>query len=235
MMQWHIVCDFDGTITRSDVIDNILQRFAGPEWETVEAQWLAGEIGSRECLSRQLSMIKATPAQLLEYFDSVDIDPDFPDFVDLVRERGASIEVVSDGIEQGIARILSRNYCTLLPILANRLRQTGPDSWRIDFPYSSDACRAASGNCKCKSTPQDRRVLVIGDGKSDMCVAASADFVFAKGSLADFCAREGIAHARFDNFGELPQLLARLPAERTSPAPLAPTTAFEHQELFHHV
>ncbi|MCF5371098.1 2,3-diketo-5-methylthio-1-phosphopentane phosphatase, partial [Pseudomonas sp. PA-4-8C] len=25
------MCDFDGTITPTDVIDNVLQRFAGPE------------------------------------------------------------------------------------------------------------------------------------------------------------------------------------------------------------
>jgi len=232
MMHWHIVCDFDGTITRSDVIDNILQRFADPVWEDIEAQWLAGDIGSRECLSRQLSLVRATPAQLLAYFDTVEIDPDFPDFVDLVRERGATIEVVSDGIEQGIARILSRNYCTLLPILANRLRQTGQDSWRIDFPYSSDACRAASGNCKCKSTPIDRRVLVIGDGQSDMCVASSADFVFAKGRLAEHCEREGIPYALFDSFAELPTLLARLPVSDSS---ITPAFTREQQELFHHV
>ncbi|MDI3251960.1 2,3-diketo-5-methylthio-1-phosphopentane phosphatase, partial [Pseudomonas sp. AL15] len=29
------MCDFDGTITPTDVIDNVLQRFAGPEWETI--------------------------------------------------------------------------------------------------------------------------------------------------------------------------------------------------------
>ncbi|MCF5019993.1 2,3-diketo-5-methylthio-1-phosphopentane phosphatase, partial [Pseudomonas lactis] len=40
MINWHIVCDFDGTITPTDVIDNVLQRFAGPEWETIEQQWL---------------------------------------------------------------------------------------------------------------------------------------------------------------------------------------------------
>ena len=68
MMQWHIVCDFDGTITRTDVIDNILQRFADPSWQAIEAQWVQGEIGSRECLSRQLSLVNASPAQLLAYF-----------------------------------------------------------------------------------------------------------------------------------------------------------------------
>ncbi|MGF6112309.1 HAD-IB family phosphatase [Pseudomonas sp. ADAK2] len=232
MNDWHIVCDFDGTITRTDVIDSILQRFADPSWEAIENEWLQGDIGSRECLSRQLSLVKATPSELLAFFDTIDIDPDFPDFVDHVIGLGASLEVVSDGIEQGIARILARNYVSLLPILANRLRQLGHDSWRIDFPYSSDACRAASGNCKCKSTPKSKRVLVIGDGQSDMCVASTADFVFAKDRLAEHCERNGIAYARFDSFAELPALLARLPA-----ASAANTSPFnvETQELFHHV
>src|SRR5471032_695977 len=47
MMHWHIVCDFDGTITRTDVIDTILERFADPSWEAVEDEWLSGKIGSR--------------------------------------------------------------------------------------------------------------------------------------------------------------------------------------------
>ncbi|MFP3517614.1 MtnX-like HAD-IB family phosphatase [Pseudomonas sp. SIMBA_077] len=231
MMQWHIVCDFDGTITRTDVIDNILQRFADPQWEAIEEQWLQGEIGSRECLSRQLSLVKASPAQLLAYFDTVQIDPDFPDFVDHVIGLGATLEVVSDGIEQGIARILARHYVSLLPILANRLRQVDQNSWRIDFPYASDACRTASGNCKCKSIPSGKRVLVIGDGRSDRCVASNADFVFAKDSLATHCERNGIAYARFDSFAELPALLAKLPSNAVN----APHYSRDQQELFNHV
>ncbi|WP_277591780.1 MtnX-like HAD-IB family phosphatase [Pseudomonas chlororaphis] len=239
MMHWHIVCDFDGTITRTDVIDNVLQRFADPSWEDIEQQWLDGHIGSRECLSRQLALVKASPAELLAYFDSVEIDPDFPDFVDHVIGLGASLEVVSDGIEQGIARILARHYVSLLPILANRLRQVDQHSWRIDFPYSSDACRAASGNCKCKSTPKGKRVLVIGDGQSDMCVAASADFVFAKSRLAEYCQRNAIPHATFDSFAELPALLALLPNEAANAGTFTLDNTTEHcvptQELFHHV
>ncbi len=187
----------------------------------------------RECLSRQLALIKATPSELLAYFDSVEIDPDFPDFVDHVIGLGASIEVVSDGIEQGIARILSRNYVTLLPILANRLRQVDQNSWRIDFPYSSDACRAASGNCKCKSTPRNKRVLVIGDGKSDMCVASTADFVFAKGSLAQYCEANNIPHARFDTFAEVPALLGPTASGHRRQRYLLQLPTLE--EIFHHV
>jgi 2,3-diketo-5-methylthio-1-phosphopentane phosphatase len=232
MMQWHIVCDFDGTITPTDVIDNILERFADPSWADIEDAWISGRIGSRECLSLQLSLVKAYPAQLLDYFDSVEIDPHFPAFVEQALGLGATMAIVSDGLEQGIARILSRHRLPLLPIIANGLRQVDRDRWRIVFPHASDACRAASGNCKCRSTPDNKRVLVIGDGKSDMCVAETADFVFAKGRLAEHCERNGIPFARFDSFAELPALLALLPHSLPSPTVRLP---LEQQELFHHV
>ena len=118
-----------------------------------------------------------------------------------------------------------------MPILANRLRQVDQNSWRIDFPYSSDACRAASGNCKCKSAPDGKRVLVIGDGRSDMCVASGTDFVFARDSLAEHCERNGIPYAQFDSFAELPALLAKLPSHAAN----APHYSREQQELFNHV
>lgn len=80
-------------------------------------------------------------------------------------------------------------------------------------------------------------MLVIGDGKSDMCVASTADFVFAKGSLAEYCIANRIPHARFDCFAQLPALLAQLPQSVAANA-TAFTTAdlfIENQELLHHV
>jgi len=76
-------------------------------------------------------------------------------------------------------------------------------------------------------------VLVIGDGKSDMCVASTADFVFAKGSLADYCVANHIPHARFDTFAEVTALLAQLPQSLAANA--TTFTAADNQELFHHV
>ncbi|MFV3015480.1 2,3-diketo-5-methylthio-1-phosphopentane phosphatase, partial [Pseudomonas sp. KHB2.9] len=79
--------------------------------------------------------------------------------------------------------------------------------------------------------------LVIGDGKSDMCVASTADFVFAKGSLARYCEANNIPHARFDTFAEVSALLAKLPQGIAANATtFAPTDlSIENQELFHHV
>ena len=51
--------DFDGTITLEDVVDRVLDRFASGEWKKVEREWVEGKIGSRECLSRQMSLVSA--------------------------------------------------------------------------------------------------------------------------------------------------------------------------------
>ncbi len=45
--------------------------------------------------------------------------------------------------------------------------------------------------------------VLVGDGASDAKAAEIADFVFAKGTLADWCAREGIAHQRFTDLFDL--------------------------------
>ena len=41
-----IVCDFDGTITKVDSINDFLERFADKEWLKVEDEWVAGRVGT---------------------------------------------------------------------------------------------------------------------------------------------------------------------------------------------
>ena len=50
--------------------------------------------------------------------------------------------------------------------------------------------------------------VVVGDGRSDFCMAARADFVIAKGALAGFCSARGLSHASFRNFDDVTERLA---------------------------
>ena len=43
-----VLVDFDGTIALEDTTDLMLERFANPLWRSVETEWVAGRIGSRE-------------------------------------------------------------------------------------------------------------------------------------------------------------------------------------------
>ena len=225
-MKWRIVCDFDGTIATEDVTDSLLNRFADPAWVEFEKSWRAGRIDSRECMASQTALIRATRAELDAHLDTIAIDPHFADFVALCRRAAIPLVVVSDGLDYAIRRVLGRHGMGDLTVISNCLVPVGPDRYRLDFPNSRGDCRASSGTCKCavfSSVPRARRTILIGDGASDFCAATEADFVFAKASLIDHCARNALAHEAFVDFAQVrsrlcaflgihdPQAPARLP------------------------
>ena len=45
--------------------------------------------------------------------------------------------------------------------------------------------------------------VVIGDGRSDFCIAGRADLVFAKGKLLALCRGNGTTHVPFNEFFEV--------------------------------
>src|SRR2546428_12672913 len=54
-----VLSDFDGTITTSDVAEDLLARFAPKEWEEVERLHRARVIGTRETMARQFALVRA--------------------------------------------------------------------------------------------------------------------------------------------------------------------------------
>ncbi len=211
-MKCRIVCDFDGTIALEDVTDTLLERFALPEWQAIEEDWKSGRIGSRECMLRQVDLLRATPAELDACLDHVAIDPGFPSFVALAHRLGCELLVVSDGLDYAIRRILTRHRLDHLPILANRLELLGETRWRLAFPHASDGCAKGSGTCKCRiATDGDDahttlRIL-IGDGASDFCAATSVHMVLAKDKLLAHCRAHSLPHIGFADFAEAGRLL----------------------------
>ncbi|HWM47108.1 MAG TPA: MtnX-like HAD-IB family phosphatase [Xanthobacteraceae bacterium] len=221
-----VFVDFDGTISLEDTTDVVLERFADPSWQKVEADWLAGRIGSRECLRKQIDLVRATPEELDSVCESVPLDPHFPELVALCRRHRIPLAVVSDGLERLVKKMLARIGVDV-PILANRLAYLGDRRWRLDFPHSADDCRAGAGHCKClalTNEPKSMRIM-IGDGRSDFCAAETADLVIAKGALVEHCQANGLPYIVFGNFAGATTVLADWigAIERQSPIPhLAP-------------
>jgi 2-hydroxy-3-keto-5-methylthiopentenyl-1-phosphate phosphatase len=221
----HVFVDFDGTIASIDTTDALLEQFAQPEWQSIEEDWKAGKIGSRECMVRQIDLVRATPATFDRFIDSIQIDHGFSAFVAWCKQRNIAITVVSDGIDRTIAAVLKRNGLDL-PYRANRLRWSGDDRWALDFPNAKSDCRALSGNCKCQFAEAETNTLriMIGDGRSDFCVSERVEFVLAKASLLQHAASCGLPHAAFNDFHQATALLAEWltdPSQR--PRALQPT------------
>jgi len=201
---WNIICDFDGTIAQYDVTDAILDRFADPEWEAVEREWLDGTITARQCMERQIPMIRALPSVLDAFLNTVPLTRGFAEFTRYCTDNGLDILIVSDGMDYAIKRILMRHGLGALPVIANRLRFHEESGYRLDFPYGSAGCK--SGVCKCDvSKVGGGKILLIGDGHSDICLAGKASFVLAKKgkSLEKHCKEHGLAHAVYDDFFDI--------------------------------
>lgn len=208
---WMVQSDFDGTISLEDVTDSLLERFGRPGWRELEDAWERGDIGSRECMKGQIALLDMSVGELQAHLATIQIDPHFPGFVREARRLGLPVQVVSDGLDHVIRTVLELHGLGDLPVIANRLVQTGARSWQLQSPWASAACSRASGNCKCERLAEQQaahgQVLYVGDSTSDFCVSGKADFVLAKYKLIDHCLSHGIAHAPFVGFDQATVLM----------------------------
>src|SRR5262249_20348258 len=112
--------------------------------------------------------------------------------------------------DRTVGRVLARHGVNL-PIRANHLEWIGGKRWRLGFPHAKTGCVALAGNCKCQFAEAERTAarIVVGDGRSDFCIAGRADFVLAKASLLTHCRQENLPHIAFSDFKEASEHLVR--------------------------
>lgn len=208
-MSWQVIVDFDGTIAKRDTTDLLLARFALPQWQELEQEWTSGKIGSAECMRKQVELIRATPEQMQEFFASIELDWHFKSFVRLCQRMNFPLKIVSDGLDATIQAVFRRAGLGNLTIVANHLFHKGGDRWELTSPYSKTNCRSAAGTCKCAVAEQCSPLftLLIGDGRSDQCLAHEADLVFAKAGLLKYCRAENLPHQAFETFADASALL----------------------------
>jgi 2,3-diketo-5-methylthio-1-phosphopentane phosphatase len=163
-------------------------------------------------MQKQIELLDVSIDELHQCLDQIEIDMGFIELVKITAQYKIPLTVVSDGLDFVIRYILKKYDLEHLPVIANHLVQTGERSWRLEFPNQEVNCVSQSGTCKCKVANQkpQKHIILIGDGRSDYCLAGNADYVFAKKSLIDYCREKQIFHTKFENFAEIYQPLAKL-------------------------
>jgi 2,3-diketo-5-methylthio-1-phosphopentane phosphatase len=210
---WAVLTDFDGTVTQTDVAEDILEEFAPQDWWDIEEEHRARKIGTREAMVRQFALVRAKEADVLRFVDQrVQLDETFPSFVAYCHARDIRLEIVSEGLDVYL-RPLLRKWGLDLPVRTNRaIFEDG--RVRISYPYSDPTCTLC-GTCKLlrlfELRTQGYRIAYVGDGHSDLCPAIEADVVFAKKELADLCREEAIDFIPFDTFADVQREMARWP------------------------
>ena len=204
-MRTAFLCDFDGTVSPRDIGAAFADRFSDGAGGRVPelGEWMAGRIGHRALTRAQCATVRVGEAEALAFTREFALDPDFAPFVHAARARGDEVMVVSEGFSFYVRDQLARAGLADLPWAANTLAFLPDGSVEPAFPFADPACDAC-GNCKAQHVRRQRgrgfRTVLVGDGVSDRHGALAADVVLARGSLLDWCGREGVPHQAARDF-----------------------------------
>lgn len=201
-----VLLDFDGTISRVDVGDELMARHA-PDLELVREKdrlYDLGAIGSRALMAWDMEVLPRDPELLRREAAAMPLDETVVPLVETVRAAGAVVEVVSDGMGFYVEGLLA-GLGLDLPVATNAT-VPGLGGAGMSFPYGHPTCLVC-GTCKRQRVllhrAAGRAVVLVGDGASDRYAAAHADVVFAKGSLARHCARLGREHLAWERLSDV--------------------------------
>ena len=210
---FQVLCDFDGTITKTDATLAVLEAFALPAFREWQCRWERGEITSRECMSRQVELIQADLSTLMRFAASLPIDEGIVTLQQQCAQHGIPLIIVSDGIDRLIEAVLRRHGLSSIPVVSNHLVWDGNGAPSLSFPYASPDCLIGAGTCKCAIATffglSLKETIYIGDGRSDRCISTMAQKVYAKAGLREWCDLQGVAYEPFETLTEVTEHLFR--------------------------
>lgn len=210
-----VVCDFDGTITKQDAYYVLLEQH-GLNYNGLLEQFNRGLIDSRKFMERTFFLFDVIWSDLEECFDHVALDPNFQRLSKLCQMKNWDIWIVSDGLDWWINKILANYHLDNIPVCSNQVVFTslGP---RFLYPWFDETCPICRGRfavCKGHVIRQLRKytkkIVFVGDGKSDQCALPEADDIFAKGALAQICKQSAKKYYPFQDFGDVHQVLEEM-------------------------
>ncbi|MCL6625505.1 MtnX-like HAD-IB family phosphatase [Alicyclobacillus shizuokensis] len=201
-------CDFDGTIAQQDMIGAIVRHFLPETGQAIVDKVTAGEWSVRQGVE---AMFAEIPSHLLPQIQAfarqeTRVRPGFAEFVATCRQRGWRLTVVSGGFDFFVHPAL-KPYQDVVSVYCNRLDDAGPYLRVVWSVPCDEACDGGCGLCKPTVIRRTRRpgerVVVIGDGVTDLKQAQLADFVFARDKLLQACRSLGLRHAAFETFYDI--------------------------------
>jgi 2-hydroxy-3-keto-5-methylthiopentenyl-1-phosphate phosphatase len=200
-----LVVDFDGTVTKTDLLDTIASRFGDPVvYQEVDDGLDEGRLSLREVITREFRPVTRPLAEVVGWeLENVELRPGFDELVELAEERGWRLVIVSSGFHELIEPILEREGLEV-EVHANRV-DPRPDGWVVDWRYD-ESCESCGESCKrsiVRRFADGGEIVYIGDGYSDRCAAEASDEVFATRGLARYLEERGVPFEPFDDFHQI--------------------------------
>ncbi len=211
-----VVIDFDGTLVEPNVAILLVEEFA-EDGEAVaheiDRRLHEGTITLRDAWRRQAALLPADRLPEMRAFvrARVPLRSGARGLLELLGRYRVPVTIVSGGLEFYIREVLDRERLEL-PVRSDRLHVLPNGRVEVTHPFEHPTCRLC-GICKAQltgSSDNGVRTVFIADGSTDRYGAETAEIVFARGRLLDYCRTHGIPHWPFaDDFEPVTRRMAQ--------------------------
>jgi 2,3-diketo-5-methylthio-1-phosphopentane phosphatase len=206
-----IAVDWDGTITEKDILQPIAYEFGDPAIVSALDQALdEGTVTLRDEIVGEYATVCASLQDVVAWAaERTRIRPGFRELVELARDEGWRLVVVSSGFNELIEPMLEREGIEGIEVVANHV-DPRPEGWVVDWRYG-EACPVCGQSCKratVEALAERGEVVYVGDGYSDRCAGEAADRVFATRRLAQHLESKGVPYEPFRDFFDITAALA---------------------------
>jgi 2-hydroxy-3-keto-5-methylthiopentenyl-1-phosphate phosphatase len=212
-----IISDFDGTITLQDSNNLLFKTFGNDENKNIEKLYAKGTIGTKEGMIEHFSIMKLSEGTYSEFIEKkIEMDKGFKQFYNFISKKNIPFIVVSGGFTNCINLVFKREKIILNNIYANKLIFNENNAKPI-FLHEIESCNGnfkTCGNCKLyyleKYRSMGKKVIFIGDGLTDRCIASQSDIVYAKGALEKHCKCNKIQYIKYNDFYDITDSLMEM-------------------------
>ncbi len=197
-----VQCDFDDTITVSNVGEALLDAFAPAQWRDIDVEYSAEQLTVEESNRRKFALIEASERAIHDFVSrTVEFRPGFLQFVEYCRKLDIDFVIVSCGLDQYIEPTLGKLGLLDLERYSGRGLVT-EDGIAVDYVDPRGVRRKGGFKVACLEylRQRGRPVIYIGDGRSDVSPAIEADYVIARDELLEHFHSRSIPHFEFDTF-----------------------------------
>lgn len=212
-----ILCDFDDTVADQNVASLILEHFLSGDrdrscqWSQIYQRFAKQDISLAAYQEQAFDLLQESVEEQATYArNTASIRPGFDQLVHHCRSNGIELGIVSHGLDYYIRAVLDGAGLSEVSVTAVKTVVSG-EAVSYSYPLAHQECQWYPGNCKCQRLPAHSgstgHVVYVGDGRSDQCPAAKADFVFARDPLLTMCREAGIPHQELYDFFDVLQYL----------------------------
>lgn len=209
-----VFVDFDGTITKKDVGEELFIEFGDREFsKKLIDDWNNDLVEPRNGWQVLCdSVTNADETKIKNFLSTMEVEDSFRSFVDYCKGNEFELKIISDGFDFYIRTILEKENLAEVEFSSNVLT-IADKQLKPSFPNSAEDCKC-SANCKrnyvLKHSSDDHYSVYIGDGVSDRCPIQYCDFIFAKDSLLKFCEVNRITYFPYKDFNDVIKRLDEL-------------------------